>query len=102
MITGRFYERKCISTAKLYSGTHQKEKGMSGFSLPFFFFEYGLAFVSATTSASTERLRSVLRYWIVSIGITLISNHHLPNGELCRMAFWVGTSDWLGSELLSI
>jgi hypothetical protein len=37
VITGRFYERKCISTAKLYSGTHQKEKGMSGFSLPFFF-----------------------------------------------------------------
>jgi hypothetical protein len=28
---------KCISQAKLYSGTHQKEKGMSGFSLPFFF-----------------------------------------------------------------
>jgi len=37
VITGRFYERKCISTAKLYSETHQKEKGMSGFILPFFF-----------------------------------------------------------------
>jgi len=37
VITGRFSECKCISQAKLYSGTHQKEKGMSGFSLPFFF-----------------------------------------------------------------